>query len=140
VYPIAAIGLLTLLLGLLMATRPQRWARGIVAFARHPAFHAAEVLLRLLLGALLLTFADQTRHPRLFIALGLLMLAVAAGLLIIGSQRHRAFAHRAATLVRWFRPGGLAAIAFGAFTMASALAPAGAAVPSSGQADAAQRP
>lgn len=118
---IAAIGIVTIFFGACMMCRPALWARGIVRFSQQRSFHLTEVALRVMLGAILLRYADQTAHDALFSALGYLMLFVAAFLLVLGADRHRRFAVRSSTWVGLFRPGGMAAILFGAFTVASAL-------------------
>lgn len=118
---IAAIGFITILFGLCMLSRPALWAQGIVRFSQQPSFHLTEIALRVTLGAILLGYADQTAHQALFSALGYLMLFVAAFLLLLGADRHRRFALRSSTWIGLFRPGGLAAILFGVFTVASAL-------------------
>lgn len=118
---IAAIGFVTILLGACMLFRPALWARGIVRFSQQRGFHLTEIGLRLVLGALLLGYADQTAHRALFSALGCLMLFVATFLLLLGAARHRRFALRSASWIGLFRPAGLAAILFGMFTLVSAL-------------------
>lgn len=120
-YPIAAVGLLTVFLSCLMIASPSGWSSGILAFSQKPFFHAVEVSTRLALGGILITFADQTRTPALFTTLGQLMFAVGVGLVLAGARRHRAFAVRAATYRRLFRPAGFVSLAFGAFVIDSAI-------------------
>ena len=107
-----------------MAASPCAWSRAILRFSAMPFFHAFEITSRLVLGALLLGFADQTLHPRALSAAGALLVAVGFGLLLLGGARHRAFAVRSAGFVGIFRAGGLVALACGAFVVYSALAPA----------------
>jgi hypothetical protein len=121
-YAIAAIGLLTMLLSVVMIASPDAWSRGIVRFADKPYFHAAEILIRLVLGGVLIAFASQTRHPTLILLLGVVFVTVGIGLVILGAGKHRAFAHRSATFRRVFRPAGFASLAFGGFIVYTALA------------------
>ncbi len=118
---IAAIGLLMMALSLVMIVDPDAWSRGILAFARKPWFHAAEIGSRLLMGALLVGFAGGTAHPRIIAGVGWLFLGAALFLLLAGSARHRAFAERSATFRPIFRPAGCAALVFGAFVVGSAF-------------------
>lgn len=120
-YAIAAIGLLTMSLSLLMMVSPNAWATGILVFAQKPYFHVAEVLSRVLVGGALVLFAEQTLHPAVFVFVGCLLLAVGAFLLLAGSSRHRAFAVRSASFKAIFRPAGLVGFAAGAFVIYSAL-------------------
>jgi hypothetical protein len=120
-YMIAAIGLLTIALSLLMIASPGGWARGILLFAAKPYFHAAEILSRLVLGGTLVAFAGDTLHPRLMGAVGYVLVAVAVGLLCMGSRRHRAFAEKSASFDKVFRPAGFFSLAFGVFVVLSAL-------------------
>jgi hypothetical protein len=121
-YPIFAIGLLTVILSLMMIVSPKGWSQGILAFAARPYFHIAEILLRFALGAVLLIFAEQTLHPLLFRVMGYLVLAVGVGLIMAGPNRHRAFAVKSAGFTSIFRPAGLFSLAFGIFIIYSALA------------------
>jgi len=67
-YAIAAVGLLTIFLSLIMLASPKRWSLGILTFAAKPYFHLAEILSRLFLGGVLVLFAGRTSYP-LFIAI-----------------------------------------------------------------------
>ena len=120
-YVIAAIGCLTIALSLLMIAGPRGWSRGILLFAAKPYFHATEILSRLVLGGTLVAFAGETLHPRLMGALGYVLVAVAMGLFVMGSRRHRAFAEKSASFEKVFRPAGLFSLAFGVFVVLSAL-------------------
>lgn len=122
---IAAIGLLTIVLSLVMIASPSAWSRGILAFEQKPWFHAAEVASRLGLGAVLVVFAGRTGHPGWIGALGWLLMAVGAGLFLMGETRHRAFARRSATFTRIFRPAGGVSLALGVFIVFTALGSAG---------------
>ncbi len=89
-FAIAVLGLVTITLGVFMVAKPVAWGQGILRFAHTPYFHATEIGLRLLMGGVLVVFADQTAHPALFSSLGHLMIGVAAFLLLlIGEGRHR---------------------------------------------------
>lgn len=121
--PVAAIGLLTIVLSLMMIASPEGWSRGILAFERQPWFHVTEIATRLLLGTVLVAFADSTLYPRWAGALGWALIAVGAGLFLLGARRHRAFARRSATYTHIFRPAGFVSLALGVFIVYAALAP-----------------
>jgi ribose/xylose/arabinose/galactoside ABC-type transport system permease subunit len=120
-YVVAAIGLLTVALSLVMIANPAGWSRGILHFSRKPYFHAAEIASRLLIGGLLVHFAGETRHPAFMATLGSLFVAVGVFLLMAGASRHRAFAEKSASFRAVFRPAGFVSLALGAFVVSSAL-------------------
>jgi hypothetical protein len=120
-FAVAAIGLLTVALSMLMIASPAAMSRAILAFGNKPYFHAAEIVVRLVLGAVLVTCASQTLHPRVMATFGYVLVAVGAGLVILGPTRHRAFAVKSATFKSVFRPAGVASLAFGVFVIYSAL-------------------
>lgn len=124
-YALAAIGLLTIVLSALMIVSPSRWGQGILLFARWRYFHPFEVVSRLVLGGVLVAFANEAMHPRIMAGVGYVLLAVGVGLMLVGEKRHRAFANRSATFTWLFRPAGIVALAFGAFVMFSALGSSG---------------
>lgn len=121
-YVIAAIGVLTMLLSGLMLASPKAWAAGILAFARKPCFHIAEILTRLLVGGMLVLYAGQTQHPSLFAFAGYVLLGVGVFLTLAGATRHRVFAVRSASFGALFRPAGLVGVLAGAFVVHAALA------------------
>lgn len=120
-FAVAAIGLLTAALSTLMIASPAVISRAILAFGSKPYFHAAEIVIRLVLGAVLVAGASQTLHPRVVAAFGYVLVAVGAGLVILGPSRHRAFAVKSATFTSVFRPAGFVSLAFGVFVVYSAL-------------------
>jgi hypothetical protein len=120
-FAVAAIGLLTVAPSMLMIASPAAMSRAILAFGSKPCFHAAEIVIRLVPGAVLVACASQTLHPRVVAAFGYVLVAVGAGLVILGPTRHRAFAVKSATFTSVFRPAGFASLAFGVFVIYSAL-------------------
>jgi hypothetical protein len=121
VIAIAAMGLLTVVLSLIMIVNPKGWARGILAFAAWRWFHIFEITSRLALGGVLLYFAGQTLYPTVIRVLGGLFLFAGVFLIFMGSKRHREFADRVAEYVWLYRPAGIAALTFGAFVIYAAL-------------------
>jgi hypothetical protein len=62
-FAVAAIGLLTVAPSMLMIASPAAMSRAILAFGSKPCFHAAEIVIRLVPGAVLVACASQTLHP-----------------------------------------------------------------------------
>lgn len=120
-YVVAAIGLLTIALSLVMIATPGGWSSGILRFSRKPYFHAAEIASRLLIGGLLIHYAGETRHPTIMGMAGYLLVAVGVFLLLVGAARHRAFAEKSAKFIAVFRPAGFVSLAIGTFVVSSAL-------------------
>ena len=121
-YAIAAIGLLTIILSMIMIVSPAAWSRGILFFAEKPYFHIFEISSRLLLGCVLIFFAGETLCPLFIKIVGGIFIFAAVFLSIAGSRRHREFAVKAATFFKLFRPAGVAGVAFGAFVVYLAIA------------------
>jgi hypothetical protein len=63
-FAVAAIGLLTVAPSMLTIVSPAAMSRAILAFGSKPCFHAAEIVIRLVPGAVLVACASQTLHPR----------------------------------------------------------------------------
>lgn len=114
-YFVAAIGILTIGLSIVMIVNPQSFSRGILRFSEKPHFHVAEIATRLLFGAVFLYFASETMLPTLIKILGGGLLAVGLFLIVIGPKRHTEFAERSATFTGVFRPAGLLSLVFGVF-------------------------
>lgn len=120
-FGIAAIGLLTMFFSLVMIVSPAAWSRGILRFEAKSYFHVAEILIRLVLGAVLVWFASGTLHPIVISVVGYVFLFAGAFLLVAGETWHREFAIKSATFTNIFRPAGFFSLAFGAFIVYSAL-------------------
>lgn len=111
---------MTIGFGLVMLANPDAWSRGILAFAAKPYFHAAEIISRLFLGAVMLLFAAETLYSRFVQVVGGVFL-LASVILIVGGS-HREFAVRAASFRKLFRPAGFAGVLFGLVLIYTGLA------------------
>ncbi len=121
-YGIAFFGLLMAALSGSMISNPDGFARGIVRFSEARYFHAFEILSRLAFGAVFLVYSDQTQFPTTMRVVGLLLVAVGAGLLLTPPARHRQYAVWSADRFRrLFRPAGVLSMAFGVFIVYAAL-------------------
>ncbi|WP_281558837.1 hypothetical protein [Thalassomonas sp. RHCl1] len=115
-YFIAGFGLLLMLLSSVMVASPQYWSDGIVKFSQKPYFHWFEVISRLVGGGFLISYHQVSLYPKLILGLGTLLIAVAFGLVIYGSEKHRNFAVWSAKKFRpVFRGAGVGAFIFGLF-------------------------
>ncbi|MGQ0541388.1 MAG: hypothetical protein ACT4O9_06000 [Blastocatellia bacterium] len=121
-YAITAIGILTIVLSLIMIVSPTAWSRGILSFAEKPYFHIAEIVSRLLLGGVLLFFADSTLYPLFVRGVGSVFVFAGVFLIVAGEKRHCEFAARSATFLKLFRPAGVAGVSFGVFLIYIAIA------------------
>jgi hypothetical protein len=120
-YAIAAIGLTTIILSLIMIVRPERWASGMLTFAEMRYFHQFEFMSRFFLGAVILVFADSTSFPFFFKVMGGVFVLAGTILVFMGSQRHRKLAEKFSTFGKLFRYAGFASLAFGIFVVYAAL-------------------
>ncbi|WND02360.1 hypothetical protein QGN29_12450 [Temperatibacter marinus] len=71
---------------------PQKMVQGILRYSQKSYFQSLEVGTRFLMGAVFVYFSDQTNHPRDFLALGYLIMAVSFALMALGGERHSKFA------------------------------------------------
>lgn len=99
---VVATGVLTVVLSLLTITLPAAMSRGIADIERKVYFLAAEVSLRLVLGSLLLVFANQTFHPLVIAGFGYVLVVAAVGLLVMEACRQRAYAVKSASFTSLF--------------------------------------
>lgn len=98
------------LFGCLMIAKPLAFAEGITAFSEKPWFHAFEIVSRLIVGVLLILFAEQTSYPLTVKVIGAALCFVSVFLLIIGSNKHRKFAALTTKIGPYFRPLGFIAL------------------------------
>ena len=121
VYPLAAVGVLMVFFSAVMIASPPAWSRAIVSFAGWRYFHVFEIVSRLLIGLVLALVAGDAGYPTVTYILAAAFLFAGLFLILIGKERHRAFAAKAATFVWLFRPAGVAWLAFGVFIIHAAI-------------------
>ena len=115
-YLIAAIGILTICLSILMISSPKQWSKGIVVFSQKRYFHYFEISSRAITGLLFIAFHLTTKHPNLIFFAGSLLIIVSIGLIILGEKRHRQFAvWSAQRFLKTFRIAGFFSLGFGFF-------------------------
>lgn len=113
---IQLFGALIALAGILIAVNPDTVFGPLRQHSGNPALHGAAVLVRLLIGALLIAQAANSRYPQVITILGWLSVAAAIGLALIGRTNFEKLMNWAFNLVDKFgRLAGLVAILFGAF-------------------------
>lgn len=96
-YFIAGFGLVMLYFCGYMLVKPKQFASSIIRFSRWQYFHVFEICSRIVLGILFIVVAKTSLLPTVFQGLGVLLLAVAVGLVLIGANQHQQFAVFAAT-------------------------------------------
>lgn len=121
-YVIGFFGLLMMTLSLIMIINPEHWANSIVKFSKKPYFHPFEIVSRFGFGLFFVIFANQTVYPKIISAIGYLLIAVGAGLLLTPPSKHRQFALWSSRKFKdKFRPMGFVSLLFGAFLIYGAL-------------------
>ncbi|MFQ5459072.1 MAG: hypothetical protein ACE5FC_11570 [Myxococcota bacterium] len=112
---VVLVGALVVLLGAAIFVNPPLMKR-ILMFYEQGSWLYSALVFRLLLGAVLITVADQCRFPRGVMALGILSLAAGVAGFLMGLDRLRALVHwsmgRSSAVVRAW---SVLAIAFGGF-------------------------
>ncbi len=114
-------GALMMLLSLLMINSPPAFSRAIVHFSQQTYFHIFEILSRLLFGVSFIDYAPSTRAVLIHTLFGGLMVFSAIVLLIIGAEKHRAFAGwSVAKFCPIFPIAGLCSLLFGSYIIYTA--------------------
>ncbi len=113
---IILFGLLILLTGTIMVLKPDPLVELLRRYADDAGLHALAVLIRLILGLLLVVYADQSKYPIVFTLLGWLSLIAALVLGVMGRGRFsRLMAWSLDLVPRWGRFSGLLAVLLGGF-------------------------
>ena len=119
---VVVVGFCLFLIGLaaVITTTPSLAERFLRSFASSALAHYTEQGLRLLVGAAIVNFASSMRYPELFRPFGWLIVASAAGLLLIPWQWHSKFGTWVMPpVIRHMRLFALGAFALGAFILYS---------------------
>ena len=107
-------GLYLVVLGVAAFVAPDVAARFLLGHAGSAAAHYAELLVRLIVGGALLLTADSMQFPAVFSAIGWVLVATTAGLVLIPWHWHRRFAQRfVPQAVRHLKLVGAASLVFG---------------------------
>lgn len=111
---LAALGLFLCALGLAALLKPALARRFLMGFAKTPARHAAELVLRMLAGASFWILAPRLPAAIVFHVAGGVLLATTAAMALLPWRRHQRFAARsvpaALACLPWI---GLASVAMG---------------------------
>lgn len=109
-------------LSLLMIKNPQAFSAGIITFSQKSYFHIFEIFSRLFFGAAFIYYSPLSLAPNINAILGYLMIVAALMLLIIGAEKHRAFALWSAKKFRaMFRYCGFFSFLFGCYIIYSTI-------------------
>lgn len=109
-------GLLLMALSVLMIKNPQAFANGIIKFSQQAYFHVFEIVSRLFFGVAFVYYSSLTLAPNINAVLGYLMIFSAMLLLVVGAEKHRAFALWSAQKFRaMFRLSGFFSVVFGGY-------------------------
>lgn len=113
---IVIFGALIALMGLVVMLRPGVVLTYADRHAGKPVLHTLAVVIRLILGAALLLYADQSSFPITLKVIGWVSIAAACMLLVIGRDGLRRLIHRAVRFAMPYgRLAGTAALLFGVF-------------------------
>lgn len=117
-----AYGLLLSLISFALIVSPGRAADLGIRYCHWPHMHRAEILLNALFGLALVYFAGDMKFTMVFRAFGALLLIIALGLALVGSDIHRRYGLWSIEKSRpILRPAAPVSLAFGVFTMYSAV-------------------
>jgi len=113
---IILFGLLVLLSGIVLVVKPNFILGFLRKNHRKPIIHIVAVIVRLILGALLVSQADASRFPTIIAFLGWLMIVAALLLLVMGRRKFRRLLSwalkRSDTFIKF---SALLAVIFGGF-------------------------
>ncbi|HBD18855.1 MAG TPA: hypothetical protein DC063_01290 [Arenimonas sp.] len=107
-------------LGLACLVAPAQARRFLLGFASSLALHYLELAIRLVVGGALLVVAPTMAFPRVFTAVGVVLVITTLVLALVPWRWHRHFAQRTVPGVLRFLPWlGLASLALGGFVVFS---------------------
>lgn len=113
---IIIFGLLTSVAGILILINPETVFAPLRNNVEKPWLHVTAIVVRLILGVLLILYADVSRFPLIILIIGYLSIAAAGVFSIIGRQRFIRLMRWAFSFLQpWGRVGGLFAALFGGF-------------------------
>ena len=113
---IIIFGLLTSVAGILILINPETVFAPLRNNVEKPWLHVTAIAVRLILGVLLILYADVSRFPLIILIIGYLSIAAAGVFSIIGRQRFIRLMRWAFSFLQpWGRVGGLFAALFGGF-------------------------
>ena len=119
---VIASGLFMVGLAILIFIKPAVTERFILSFASSARAHYIEMCFRLLLGASLVLLSHEVWQPKLFLALGWIIVITSVALLLMPWQLHQRLGRRVLPiLVRNMKPYGLGVFAFGALLLYGAM-------------------
>ena len=115
-YLVILFGAAIAMAGAAIAFSPRSLLSLLDRYREQPAIYVLAVVVRLLLGAVLIAYAPQSAFPLALRILGIVAIAAAIGILLMGPARLR-------RLIEWLltradslaRPAGVVAVVFGAF-------------------------
>lgn len=121
-YVIILLGSLITVMGLLMAVRPSHVLAYLQDHADRKELHASAIVVRLVLGIALVSYAEKSKFPVTLHVIGWILIVAAIILLLIGRERMKRLIHWATTFARPFASlAGIAAILLGGFLVYSVL-------------------
>lgn len=119
---ILVVGGLITLAGLAIAVSPRTFLALFDRYKHRTGLYVLAVAIRLLLGVVLIVFAPQTGYPVTFRILGVILIAAAVGILLIGPGRlQQLIAWLIARVGKYARFAGALAVLFGVFLIAAVL-------------------
>ncbi len=121
-YAIALFGAVMVAVSLAMVARPEGWKKAAIRFTRMPYMHPFEIVTRVGFGLLFVRYADDSKFPVIIAFIGYMLLAVGVGLLLTPPSYHRRLALWCVEKFgKYFRPAGVASLAFGIFLIYAAV-------------------
>ncbi len=115
-YLILLFGSLISIAGFAIMVSPQPIISLLDRYRQHVALYVVAVVVRLLLGAVLIAYAPQSAFPLALRIIGVVSVAAALGILLIGPARlNRLIDFLLAKAARVFRPAGVVGVLLGAF-------------------------
>ena len=121
-YIILVFGILTLLAGLVIVVKPDGIFGILRTHLESLSLHVLAVVVRIILGVALITYAADSKYPIILEILGWISLAAAIGLGIIGRAKFQSLMKWALNLGSPYgRTGGFIGILFGGFLIHAVL-------------------
>jgi len=115
-YVILVFGILILLIGAIILTKPETVFGILRSRFESLSLHVLAVVVRIILGVALISYAGQSKYPIIVEVLGWISLAAAIALGLIGRSNFKSLMKWALNITSTYgRVGGVIAVLFGGF-------------------------
>lgn len=89
---IAAFGFLMLIFSIIMVVKPDSFSNGIISFSEKAYFHLFEIISRIIVGIIFISYSSSTVFPKVIYIVGYILVLVGIGLALTPPSLHKKYA------------------------------------------------